>query len=487
MALKEELSSIVSPECILDDPGTLDAYSGDMSFAKPVKPGLVVKPQKVDDVRPIVNWAKKTGTPLIPVSSGPPRFRGDTVPGVPGAVIVDLSGLKRIFKIDHRNRIAMLEAGVTYPELQQELAREGMRLNTPLLPRPNKSIVASLLEREPTVVPRLQWASLEPLRCTAIVWGDGNQLVTGDAGNWTSMEEAWKRKQAAASPQGPGQSDFYRFVSGAQGSLGIVTWISVKCDYLPAVHKLYSVPAKKLEDLLDFSYKILKFRYADEFFIVNRFTLAMALGKGQAQIKKLAEKLPPWTALVGIAGRNILPEERVDYQQKDIADIAKEFGLKLESSVPGAGDIDVLKIITGASREPYWKLDYKGGFQDIFFLTTLNKTPEFVGVMESAAKAGKYPVAEIGVYIQPLQQGSNCHCEFILPYDRNKSQETTAIRQLFNKASEALLKQGAFYSRPYGTWANMAYGKDPQSTAVLKKIKGIFDPQNIMNPGKLCF
>jgi hypothetical protein len=487
MGVKEELSKIVSPDCILDDPKSLDAYSGDMSFAKPVKPALVVKPKKADDVRPIVNWAKTTKTPLIPVSSGPPRFHGDTVPTTTGAVIVDLSGLKRIFKIDYRNRIAMLEAGVTYPELQKELAKEGMRINTPLMPRPNKSVTASLLEREPTIVPRLLWASLEPLRCTSIVWGDGNQLVTGDAGNWTNMEEAWKRKQAAASPQGPGQADYYRFVSGAQGSMGIVTWISVKVDYVPAVHKLFCVPAKKLDELIDFSYKLLKFRYVDEFFIVNNFALASILGKGQSQIKKLAEKLPPWAALVGIAGRNILPEERVEYQEKDTADFAREFGLKLESSIPGADGADPLEIFTDVSREPYWKLDYKGGFQDIFFLTTLNKTPEFAGVMDSVAKANKFPASEIGVYIQPLQQGSNCHCEFILPYDRSKSQEAASMEQLFNKASEALFKQGAYYSRPYGTWASMAYSRDLQSTAVLKKIKGIFDPNNIMNPGKLCF
>ena len=34
--------------------------------------------------------ANETQTPLVPVSSGPPHFRGDTVPGIGGAVIVDL-------------------------------------------------------------------------------------------------------------------------------------------------------------------------------------------------------------------------------------------------------------------------------------------------------------------------------------------------------------------------------------------------------------
>jgi FAD/FMN-containing dehydrogenase len=33
----------------------------------------------------------------------------------------------------------------------------------------------------------------------------------------------------------------------------------------------------------------------------------------------------------------------------------------------------------------------------------------------------------------------------------------------------------------------MAFNRDAASTIALKKIKGIFDPNNVMNPGKLCF
>ena len=173
MALKEELADIVGLENVIDDPKTLDAYSKDLSFVRPEKPRLVVKPGSADEVQAIVNWANQTGTPLVPVSSGPPRFHGDTVPSVPGAVIVDLSGMKKIMRIDRRNRVAMIEPGVTYAELQPELARQGMRLSMPLLPRANKSVVASLLEREPRLVPRYQWTALEPLQPLEVVWGDG--------------------------------------------------------------------------------------------------------------------------------------------------------------------------------------------------------------------------------------------------------------------------------------------------------------------------
>jgi FAD/FMN-containing dehydrogenase len=487
MALKEELAEILGSGSVFDDPETLETYSQDLSFARPVKPRLVVKPGSPEQVQAIVRWANRTATPLVPVSSGPPRFRGDTVPGVPGAVVVDLSGMKRIFRIDRRNRVAMFEAGVTYPQLQPELAKQGMRLTMPLLPRANKSVVASLLEREPTLIPRQLWASLDPLRCTEIIWGDGQKLVTGDAGNWASMEAAWKRKQAAAGPTGPGQMDFYRLVSAAQGSLGIVTWVSVKCEILPSLHKLFFVPARKLDDLIDFTYRLLKFRFADELLLLNNASLAFVLGSGAGKIRALMKELPPWVALVGIAGRSILPEERVAYQEKDITEIARGFGLELVPSIPGASDNEVLKTLLSPSREPYWKLDYKGGYQEILFLTTLNRTPEFTGTMKSVAEAGGYPTSDIGVYIQPLHQGANCHCEFILPFAPDSPKEAAGMQQLFTKASEALFKKGAFFSRPYGIWADMAYQQDNQTTMVLKKLKGIFDPNNVMNPGKLCF
>ena len=158
MAVKEELAGIVSSESVSDDPETLDTYSQDLSFVKPLKPRFVVKPVSTEEVQSLVNWANQTQTPLVPVSSGPPRFRGDTIPSVPGAVVVDLSGMKKILRIDVRNKVAMIEPGVTYTELQPELAKEGLRLITPLVPRANKSVVASLLEREPTTAPRFQWA-----------------------------------------------------------------------------------------------------------------------------------------------------------------------------------------------------------------------------------------------------------------------------------------------------------------------------------------
>jgi len=123
----------------------------------------------------------------------------------------------------------------------------------------------------------------------------------------------------------------------------------------------------------------------------------------------------------------------------------------------------------------------------MFFLTTLDRTPEFVTAMYHVAEATGYPNTDIGIYLQPQMQGRVCHCEFNLGCDPGNPRESEKVRHLFVDASEALMRMGGFFSRPYGPWSEMAYGRDAQSVIALRKVKDIFDPNNVMNPGKLCF
>jgi FAD/FMN-containing dehydrogenase len=484
---REELANIVGAGNVVDDPETLDGYSKDYSFVQPRKPWFVVKPKNADEVQGIVKWANETRTPLVPISSGSPRFYGDTVPSVPGAVIVDLSRMKRIIRMDRRNRMALIEPGVTFSELQPELAKEGLRLSMPLLPRANKSVIGSLLERQPTLVPRYQWVILEPLRCLEVIWGNGDRLRTGEAGEYGPLEKQWELGLAQVNPMGPANIDYWRLVSAAQGSMGIAIWASIRCEILPQLHKLFFIAAKRLDELIDCAYKILRVRLGDEFLLLNSSNLATILGEGTDQITALRDDLPSWVIIVGVAGRDRLPRERVEFQEKDIKSIAKQCGLKAVLEIPGASDGQVLEKILNPSRDPYWKLGYKGRCQDIFFMTTLNRTPEFVTTMYSLAEAQSYPRSDIGIYLQPQHQGVSCHCEFSLPYDPDDQEEAVKVQELFTKASEELLRQGAFFSRPYGIWANMMYNRDAQQTHLLRQVKGIFDPNNVMNPGKLCF
>jgi FAD/FMN-containing dehydrogenase len=443
---KAQLMEIVGKTGVFDNPGIGESFSLDHSLIPPMEPCFMVKPGDVDEVQKIVLWANETQTPLVPVSSGGPHSRADTLPTAPESVIVDLSGMKRILKIDRRNRLALIEPGVTYSQLQPELQKEGLRMAMPLLPRPSKSVIASLLE-----------------------------------------EEDWQQGLVPLQGPGPGQLDFYKFVSAAQGSMGIVTWASVKCEVFPEFRKLVFIPAERLDAVIDFTYQLLKFRFGDELFIVNNACLAYILANEPGEVEALKETLPAWTVIVGITGGHILPREKVEAQENDIRDIAQQFGLKMVPAIQGCRGGEFLELILKPSPEPYWKLRYKGASQEIFFLTTLDKTPAYVTTMVSAANEHQYPAPDIGVYIQPVQQGVGCHCEFVLPFDRQNRAEVLKTQALFRDASLRLFRQKAFFSRPYGIWADMVYNADAQTTIVTRKIKEIFDPNHVMNPGKLCF
>jgi hypothetical protein len=153
-----------------------------LSFVNSIRPDCIVKLRNAADAEKIVKLARETQTPLVPISSGPPHFRGDTVPSVGGAVIIDLSGMKKIIRVDRINRTALFEPGVTFGELIPAVVNEGLRINMPLLPRQTKSVTASMLEREPVIMPTYHWDIADPLQCVEVVFGTGDRFRTGAPG-----------------------------------------------------------------------------------------------------------------------------------------------------------------------------------------------------------------------------------------------------------------------------------------------------------------
>jgi FAD/FMN-containing dehydrogenase len=484
---KAQLAEIVGKDAVVENPCLEEALSLDHNRFRFPKPRLMVQPTTSDEVQKIVLWANQTLTPLVPVSSGPPHFRGDSIPTAPEALMVDLSGMKRIPKINRRNRLALIEPGVRYEQLLPELKKAGLRIAMPLLPRANKSVVASLLEREPVMSPKYQWNLLEPLRSLEIVWGNGDKFWSGSGVFRGEKDEDWQQGRVPVWGPGPAQLDFYKFVSAAQGSMGIVTWASVKCEVLPDAHKLFFVPATGLDQVIDFTYRLLKFRFADELFIVNNACLAYILADKADEVEALRVALPSWIVIVGISGGQILARERVESQEADIRDIAGQFDLELVREIRGCTGDALLELLLHPSADPYWKLRHKGDGQELFFLTTLNRTLDFVSSMSSAADEYHYSFSDIGIYIQPVHQGVGCHCEFVLPFARSDQAEIETVHRLFRESSVRMHRQGAYFSRPYGIWADTAYNADAATMNAIRKVKAIFDPKNVMNPGKLCF
>jgi hypothetical protein len=466
---QQELAVIVGEAYVLNDADILESYAADRSCAARIAPRYVVQPRSAAMVQGLVRWANRTASPLIPVSSGPPHFNGDTVPGVAEAVIVDLSRMKAIPKIDRRNRMVVVEPGVTYPELDAALAAEGLRIPHPFQPRPNKSVIASLLERQPTTIPRLNYSLPEPLRVCGVVWGTGDMAFTGEAGMGPlSLEAQWKAGLAQVNQQGPMSTDLMRLLTGAQGTMGMVVWASIKCQLLPLARKQFTISAPRLEDLIEFCRKVERLKLGDELVILNRARLASALGNSN-------NGLPEWSIVIGASGAALYPEEKLNLQEEELRSLATEANLSLQAASPK------VSTLLDACPPPQ---EYR---YSVFFLSTLDDVPGHVENVLSLAKKMGYAPDRIATYIQPQHQGVSQHVEFDFPYEPGEKKDSALAKALFNAASESLIARNAYFSRPYGPWANLVYGRDATATRILRTVKQIVDPNHVMNPGKLCF
>ena len=263
--------------------------------------------------------------------------------------------------------------------------------------------------------------------------------------------------------------------------MGIVTWGSVVCGILPEIQKTFFLASDKLETLIDVSYVFSRRRFGEEHFIVNAFQLATMMADKEG-IKTLSEALPPWILVLSLTASGMLPEERMDYQEKDLREIAQARGLEVRSSVAGISGKALMNQLDNPPNK-FYKMTYKGSFRDIFFATTLDKTPGYIELLDEAAK-GLYPTTEIGVYLQPIVQGELLSLR-IQPGLRAVKEGRP--RSPVYRCNTRLAHNGAFFSRPYGPWADLAFGMNAEATALLKKVKKMLDPKGIMNPGKLCF
>jgi len=270
-AMKNQIVQIVGNKSYSDDENTLLQYSGEYP------PSLVVWPTTSDEVVRIVKWANENSVSLVSMSSAGPKLRGSSLPKVKDSVVVDLNNMRNILRVDTENKVVMIEPGVTYDNLVSELKKNGLRPLMPFLPKASKSVLTSCLDREPITTPRFHWDTTDPLLCTETVFGSGDIFRTGTAAGPGTLEEQWASGQAQKNPQGPSQFDPFRLIQGSQGTIGIVSWISMKCEMIPDAQQFLLAQADDIEAFQAFNYSIFRRRLADEHFMLNSAALSAAL------------------------------------------------------------------------------------------------------------------------------------------------------------------------------------------------------------------
>jgi FAD/FMN-containing dehydrogenase len=454
------------------DRETLAAWQG--SFAANAEPLGLARPRSADDVVELMRWAARGKVPVAPFSSAPVPHLRRTQVQVP-SLYLDMSGMNRIAHIDRRDRVAVVEAGVTFDALDTALAPHGLRAFRPLRPRAGKSVLASYLDREPFLQVSQQWDVVDPIGGGEIVFGSGETFRTGSASGPWPRDEMWNAGVRFLTAIGPVVTDFMRVVQGSQGTLGVVPWAAVLCDILPPLSRAFVIGAETPGGLVRLCTRLLRRRMGGAIFIANRAQLAALLAAP-------AEGLPAWALLVELDARPELPEAQMAYETADLADEARAEGLELDETIGGMPARTLISGAAGGTTADY-RDQAKGGHRSVFFLSTLDKLAEFAALGDEVCSGTPW-AGNFALYVQPRLQGRNCHIEFVIPLDPADSAQAAQADALASRLAEACAARGAFFSRPYGKWNRLVQQANTALRPYLDRTKDLFDPHGILNPGR---
>jgi FAD/FMN-containing dehydrogenase len=465
------------PDAICTDESVRRAYAPPGGDA----PEVVLKVRDAKMLAATVRWARTQRRPLVPASSAAPHRRAcQTVPK--HAWILDFSGMKRVLKIDRRNRVAIFEPGVSFEELSRQVRRHGLRLLTPLLPRPGKSALAAYLDREPVIQPRYQWDLADPLLCIEVIYGTGDLMRTGSAGGPGTLVQQWKAGEFQKSPMGPGQNDWMRLVQGAQGGMGLATWCSAKCEVLPKVQRLFVAAADRLEPLVEASYRQFHAKLTDIHFLVDREALASIVATDAHSREQALREADPWNLVYSVSGIEHFPEERAAYLAKEARREVEAQGARLRPPPLLHEDELLARLTEPDTAAVFWKDRARGAHDSVYFQTTMDHAAALIARFDELARAAGIAAERVGHYLQPQIGGRCCHVELIVAAETG---DVAAVRSFCARAAAPLIAAGAFFSRPHGDWAQPAMAAAPSSRWIFEEMKEIFDPDHILVPGRL--
>lgn len=203
-----------------------------------------------------------------------------------------------------------------------------------------------------------------------------------------------------------------------------------------------------------------------------------------ADFEDLRGSLPHYICLQNIAGFERMPRERVDYQIKDISHIAERCGLSLTREIgPISADL-LLETATSPTEDGDWRRAHKEHCLSFFFLSTLNRVEDLLGRFIESAGRINLNEESLGIYIQPVVQNHACHVELMVPFTDDNTNEIENLKDFEKETVHKLAREGAFFSRPYGSSQEIVFKQNPLNHEILRKVKEIFDPNRVLNRGK---
>jgi glycolate oxidase len=219
--IADQIKAIVGDEHVLDQFEDRYCYTYDasaISVGKEGVPGLVVFPGNAEEVSRILKLANEYKIAVIPRGAGS-NVSGGTVSDL-NAIVMVLKRLNRILEIDRRNMMAELEVGVITAEFQAEVEKLGLFYPPDPASRAFCTMGGNVAENAGGPRGAKYGVTRDYVLCLEVVLPTGEIIKTG----------AKTIKNVAG-------YDLTSLMVGSEGTLGVVTKLTVKLLPLPHAKK----------------------------------------------------------------------------------------------------------------------------------------------------------------------------------------------------------------------------------------------------------
>lgn len=444
----------------------------------PAFPDGVAYPATDADVRELLRYAKEVGARLIPYGGGTSVVGHiNALPDVQPILTVDLRRLNRLRRFDETSQQATFEAGITGPDLEAELRARGCTLGH--FPQ---SFELSTLGG---------WIVTRSSGQQSLGYGRIERLFAG--GRLEAPAGTLELPPVPASAAGP---DLREVVLGSEGRLGILTEATVRVASLPEEEAFYALFFVDFEQGREAVREIMQARLPLSMLrlstaVETQTTLALA---GRERLIGALERLlsvrgvggDKCLLLLGFAGRKAL----LRTVRKEALGIAGEHGGVYVGRAFGK-EWHKSRFRTPYLRNTLWELGY--AIDTLETATDWSNLPAMVAAIESALRSGLDDIGErvhVFTHLSHLYPfGSSIYTTYLYRIAPDPGETLRRWQVLKTAASRAILARHGTISHQHGVGTDhmpyMAEEKGELGLAAIKDLCLRFDPDGILNPGKL--
>jgi len=446
-----DLGALVDARISTND-SVLDLHGRDESAFPPVKPSAVVTVQSTEEVSEVLKYCNTHDIPVVAFGAGT-SLEGHVLP-IFGGISLDLSAMDKILEISPDDLTVRVQAGVKRMALNKKISSDGLFFSVD--PGADATI-GGMVSTGAAGTTTVRYGSMREnvLKLTAVL-ADGTIIHTGRE----------TRKLSAG-------YDLTRLIVGSEGTLAIVTEISLRVFGIPEKMAAAISRFPTLADGVEAAIAIVR-----SGIVIARceFLDAQCIKNVNAHDGLNLEEAP--TLLFEFHGSPRSVEEDAQIVQE----IAAEFkGTNFEwTSEEGAR-----RKLWQARHNAYWAgISAYPGKRAISTdaAVPLSKLAEAVALTESVLSQSPFPFSILGHVAD-----GNFHA-FIIT-DPEKPEELPEVRELTHHLTDAIIGMGGTCTGEHGIGAGKISSLEkeagPGAIAVMHSIKRALDPQGILNPGKI--